>query len=195
MRHFLVLFSSFFHHTSTWQELQKRFTSRNGLDSGFCHMALINVCHPDVFTYLHDIIFYLTTWYFHLYASLVSVGARSWFFQSSISSYLQGRFWKGLWKGQVAIYPTSYAHEMFEGKMVSIKLIDAFVWNGNVGVKVNDDVGHYFQARKGWDKEILCPPFSLPLSYILVVLIAWAKEAGKVCGRIPQIIDDGVSML
>jgi hypothetical protein len=29
------------------------------------------------------------------------------------------------------------------------KLVEQFVQGGSVGIRVNDDIGHYFQTRKG----------------------------------------------
>ena len=36
-----------------------------------------------------------------------------------------------------------------------------FVQGGSVGVQVNDDIGHYFQTKKGYDRGIRCLPCCL----------------------------------
>ena len=41
--------------------------------------------------------------------------------------------------------------------------IQQVVTKGSVAVKVNDDIGHYFQSKKGLDKEILCHLYFLTL--------------------------------
>lgn len=76
------------------------------------------------------------------------------------------------------------------------KLIESFVKGGSVGVKVNDDIGHYFQTIKGlrqWD------PLSTILFNIIVdmlaILIQRANEDGQVGGLIPHLVDGGVSIL
>jgi hypothetical protein len=66
------------------------------------------------------------------------------------------------------------------------KWIEDFVSRDSVGVKVNDDIGHYFQTRKGLRQG---DPLSLMLfnliADILANLIARAKEDGQIEGRIP----------
>jgi hypothetical protein len=53
------------------------------------------------------------------------------------------------------------------------------VQGGSIGIRVNDDIGHYFQTRKGLRQG---DPLSLMLFNIVVdmlaILIARAKEDG-----------------
>ena len=70
------------------------------------------------------------------------------------------------------------------------------VSKGSVDVKVNDDIGHYFQNRTGLRQGD-------PLSHILfnivadvlVILINRAKEDGQVAGLISHLVDGAVSIL
>ena len=74
------------------------------------------------------------------------------------------------------------------------KWIGAF--SGYVGVKVNDDIGHYFQTRKGlWQGDPLSPILFNIVANMLAILINQAKEDGQVVGLIPQLEDGGVSIL
>ena len=65
-----------------------------------------------------------------------------------------------------------------------------------MGVRVNDDIGHYFQTLKGLRQG---DPLSLILfnlvADMLAILIARAKEDGQVGGLIPHLVDGGVSIL
>jgi hypothetical protein len=76
------------------------------------------------------------------------------------------------------------------------KLIDQFVRGGSVRIKVNDDIGHYFQTMKGLRQ---CDPLSLMLfnivSDMLAILIARAKEDGQIGSLIPHLVEGGISIL
>ena len=75
--------------------------------------------------------------------------------------------------------------------------IDQVVSKGAVGVKVNDDLGHYFQTRKGVRQRDPLSPihFDIVRSDMLAVLIARTKECGQVTGVILYLVDDGLSIL
>jgi hypothetical protein len=66
-------------------------------------------------------------------------------------------------------------------------LIKKVVQGGSVGIKVNDDIGHNFQTRKGLRQG---DPFSSILfnivADVLVILIARAREEGQVGSLIPH---------
>jgi hypothetical protein len=47
----------------------------------------------------------------------------------------------------------------FSSKWIS--WIKTFISGGSVAVSVNDDIGHYFQTKKAFDKEIHCHLFCL----------------------------------
>jgi hypothetical protein len=76
------------------------------------------------------------------------------------------------------------------------KLIANFVQGGSVGVKVNDDIGHYFQTRKGLRQgDPLSPILFNIVADMLAILIARAKEDGQVGGLVPHLVEGGVSIL
>jgi hypothetical protein len=71
-----------------------------------------------------------------------------------------------------------------------------FFSKGSVGVKVNDDIGHYFQTQKGLRQgDPPSPIFFTLVTDILAILIARAKEDGQVEGLIPHLVDGGISIL
>jgi hypothetical protein len=67
---------------------------------------------------------------------------------------------------------------------------------GHVGIKVNDQVGKIFQTHRGVGQGDL---LSLILFNIVVdmlaILINRAKNGGQISGVIPNIIDNGLSIL
>ena len=76
------------------------------------------------------------------------------------------------------------------------KLIEQFVQGGSVGIRVNDDIGHFFQTRKGLRQgDPLSPMLFNIVVDMLAILIARAKEDGQVGGLIPHLVDGGVSIL
>jgi hypothetical protein len=65
------------------------------------------------------------------------------------------------------------------------KWIQEFITLGSVGIRVNDDIGHYFQTRKGLQ-------LGDPLSPILFnIIISTAKDDGQVSGFIPHQLMEG----
>jgi hypothetical protein len=72
------------------------------------------------------------------------------------------------------------------------KWIQEFISHGSVGIKVNDDIGHYFQTRKGLRQG---DPLSLILFNIiadmLAVMINRAKQDGRVSGLIQHLVEGG----
>jgi hypothetical protein len=76
------------------------------------------------------------------------------------------------------------------------ELIAQFVQGGLVGVKVNNDIGHYFQIRKGSRQgDPLSPMLFNIVADMLAILIARAKEDGQVGELVPHLVDGGVSIL
>jgi hypothetical protein len=75
-------------------------------------------------------------------------------------------------------------------------LFYSFVSGGSVAIKVNDDVGRYFQTLKGLRQG---DPISLMLFNIvadmLVIMIERAKNDGLIEGVIPHLVDGGLSIL
>jgi hypothetical protein len=74
--------------------------------------------------------------------------------------------------------------------------IKNFVEKGSVGIKVNNDIGHYFQSRKGLRQgDPLSPILFNVVADMLAIMIARAKEDGQVDGLIPHLVDGGASIL
>jgi retron-type reverse transcriptase len=67
---------------------------------------------------------------------------------------------------------------------------------GSVAVQVNNNVGHYFQTRKGVRQgDSLSPILFNIVVDMLIVLISRAKEAEQIKGVVPHLIDEGLSIL
>jgi hypothetical protein len=65
-----------------------------------------------------------------------------------------------------------------------------------VGIRVNDDIGHYFQTLKGLRQgDSLSPILFNIVADMLTILIARAKEDGQVGGLVPHLVDSGISIL
>jgi hypothetical protein len=65
-----------------------------------------------------------------------------------------------------------------------------------VGIKVNDDIGHYFQTLKGLRQgDPLSPVLFNIVADMLAIIISRAKEDVQVGGLIPQLVEGGVSIL
>jgi len=69
--------------------------------------------------------------------------------------------------------------------------VDQFTRDGNVNIKVNDQLGNYFQTRKGLRQGDPMSPilFNIVVD-MLAILIARAKEAAQIEGVIPHLIQD-----
>lgn len=76
------------------------------------------------------------------------------------------------------------------------KWIESFVSKGSVGIKVNDDIGKYFQTKMGLRQgDPLSPLLFNLVADILATLMAREKQDGQISGLIPHLIDDGISIL
>jgi hypothetical protein len=74
--------------------------------------------------------------------------------------------------------------------------INNFIEKGSVGIRVNDDIGHYFQTRKGLRQgDPLSPVLFNLVADVLAIMIQRAKEDGQVDGLIPHLVGGGVSIL
>jgi hypothetical protein len=70
------------------------------------------------------------------------------------------------------------------------------VSRGSVGIRVNDDIGHYFQTKKGLRQgDPLSPILFNIVADMPAIIINRAKEDGQVEGLIPHFVDGGVSIL
>jgi hypothetical protein len=74
--------------------------------------------------------------------------------------------------------------------------VQNFTQGGNVNIKVNDQLGSYFQTKKGIRQGDPMSPilFNIVVD-MLAILIARAKEEGQIEGVIPHLIQDGLSIL
>jgi len=74
--------------------------------------------------------------------------------------------------------------------------IDQIVRGGSVNIKVNDDVGHFFQTKKGVRQGDPLSPilFNLVVD-MLAILIFRAKSNGQIKGVVPHLVDDGLSII
>nr|XP_051221032.1 uncharacterized protein LOC127339195 [Lolium perenne] len=76
------------------------------------------------------------------------------------------------------------------------RAVQQFVQGGSVGVKVNDDIGHYFQTKKGLRQgDPLSPMLFNIVVDMLAILIERAKGDGQVGGLIPHLVEGGLSIL
>jgi retron-type reverse transcriptase len=67
---------------------------------------------------------------------------------------------------------------------------------GSVAVKVNDNIGHYFQTSKGVRQgDHLSPILFNIVVDMLAILISRAKEADHIRGVVPHLVDEGLSVL
>jgi hypothetical protein len=82
----------------------------------------------------------------------------------------------------------------FSGKWC--QWIDSIVKGGSVCVKVNDEMGHYFQTKKGFRQgDPLSPILFNLIANMLTVLIERSKELSFFHGLVPHLVDDGLSIL
>jgi hypothetical protein len=73
--------------------------------------------------------------------------------------------------------------------------IKHYVQGGSVGIRVNNDVGHNFQTRKGVTQyHPLSPILFNIIADMLAILIARAKQEGLVGSLLPHLVDGGVSI-
>jgi hypothetical protein len=74
--------------------------------------------------------------------------------------------------------------------------IARFVQDKSVGIRVNDDIGHYFQTLKGLRQgDLLSPILFNIIVDMLAILIARAKEDGQVGGLVPQLVEGSISII
>jgi len=77
-----------------------------------------------------------------------------------------------------------------------IEWIKAFISGESVAVNVNDEVGPYFQKKKGLRQgDPLSPILFNIVADMLTLFINRAKEADQLSGMVPHLIDGGLSIL
>jgi hypothetical protein len=74
--------------------------------------------------------------------------------------------------------------------------INEFVSKGNVGIKINDDVGRYFQTKKGLRQgDLLSPMLFNFVADMLATLVTRAKEEGQIYGLVLHLVGISLSIL
>jgi hypothetical protein len=77
-----------------------------------------------------------------------------------------------------------------------INWVKTFISGGSVAINVNDDVGHFFQIRKGLRQgDPLSPLIFNIVADMLAILMNRAKVDGQISGVVPHLIDGGLSIL
>ena len=75
-------------------------------------------------------------------------------------------------------------------------MIHSFVSGGSVAIKVNDDLGHYFQTKKGLRQgDSISPMLFNIVADMLAVMIEHAKADGQIDGVVNHLVDGGLSIL
>jgi hypothetical protein len=74
--------------------------------------------------------------------------------------------------------------------------VEGMVSGGSVGIKVNDEIGPFFQTRRGLCQgDPMSPILFNIVADMLALLIRRAKADGQITGVIPHLVDDGPSIL
>jgi hypothetical protein len=74
--------------------------------------------------------------------------------------------------------------------------IQRYIEKGSVGITVNDDIGHYFQTKKGLRQgDPLSPILFNIVADMLAIIIDRAKQDDQVSGLIPHLVEGGISIL
>jgi hypothetical protein len=69
-------------------------------------------------------------------------------------------------------------------------------YRGSVAIKVNDDIGHYFQTKKGLRQgDPMTPILFNAVVDMLALLIKRGEYDGQFSGVIPHLVDEGLSIL
>jgi hypothetical protein len=75
-------------------------------------------------------------------------------------------------------------------------LIHNFVFGVSVAIKINDDIGRYFQMKKGLRQgDTLSPMLFNIVSDMLPIIIERAKVDGQIERVVPHLVDGGLSIL
>ena len=76
-----------------------------------------------------------------------------------------------------------------------IQWVETFISSGSVAINVNDEVGHYFQTKKGLRQgDPLSPLLINVVADMLAILIKRAKEEGQISVVVPHLVDGGLSV-
>ena len=67
---------------------------------------------------------------------------------------------------------------------------------GSVGIKVNDDIGEFFQTKKGLRQgDPLSPVLFNVVADMLAVLVSRARRSDQIKGLVPHLIEEGLSIM
>jgi hypothetical protein len=74
--------------------------------------------------------------------------------------------------------------------------IEQVTMKGSVGIKLNNNIGRYFQTKKGLRQgDPLSPLLFNLMADMLTLLISRAKEDGQIIGLVPHLVEGGISIL
>ena len=74
--------------------------------------------------------------------------------------------------------------------------IKQIVTGGSVGIQVNDEIGNFFQTKRGLRQgDPLSPVLFNIVADMLAVLVSRARECGQIKGVVPHLVDGGLSIL
>jgi hypothetical protein len=74
--------------------------------------------------------------------------------------------------------------------------INAFIRGGHVAIKTNDQLGQFFQMKKGLRQgDPLSPLLFNIVVDMLAILTNRAKQVGQLSGLVPQLVDGVLSIL
>jgi hypothetical protein len=74
--------------------------------------------------------------------------------------------------------------------------VEAMVSGRSVGIKVNDEIGPYFQTKRGLHQgDPMSPILFNFIADMLALLIKRAKADDQIRGVIPHLVDNGLSIL
>ena len=77
-----------------------------------------------------------------------------------------------------------------------IQWVETFMSGGSVAMNVNDEIGHYFQTKKGLRQgDPLSPLLFNIVVDMLAILTKRAKEEGQISGVVPHLVDGGLAVL
>jgi hypothetical protein len=75
-----------------------------------------------------------------------------------------------------------------------ISWVQAFILGGSMAVNIYDEVGPYFQMKKGLQRgDPLSPILFNIVADMLAILIKRAKADNQISGIVPHLIDEGLS--
>jgi len=77
-----------------------------------------------------------------------------------------------------------------------IQWVETFISSGSVAINVNNEVGHYFQTKKGLRQgDPLSPLLFNIVADMLAILIKRANEEAQISGVVHHLVDGGLSVL